>query len=220
MNHVITIGRQFGSGGHEVGLRLSKRLGIPFYDKELLTLTAENSRFAESYLTKMDEQKPSLLNMGMTSLIPGAGVATSREVVMNQFYSLSPTDQVFLEKSKVIQALAQKGPCVIIGRCADYILRDCDTIDFFIHADIEDRISRKLALEEHSDNDRAKMEKIIRNTDKSRSKYYEYYTHQKWGDADNYDLSVNTSSVGIDGAVEVILKFIEEFRKKTIMPDK
>lgn len=220
MKHIITIGRQFGSGGHETGLRLSKRLGIPFYDKELLTLTAENSRFAESYLSKMDEMKPSLLNIGTAGLVPGAGVATSREIMMNQFYNMSPNDQVFLEKSKVIQALAQKGPCVIIGRCADYILRDYDTINIFIHASLEDRISRKLALEEHAEHDRASMEKLIKNNDKNRSKYYEYYTHQKWGDATNYDLSIDTSDVGVDGAVEVLLKFLEEFKKKTLMPDK
>ena len=220
MNHVITIGRQFGSGGHEAGLRLSKRLGIPFYDKELLTLTAENSRFAESYISKIDEQKPSLLNIGTAGLFPSAGVAASREIMMSQFYNMSPNDQVFLEKSKVIQALAQKGPCVIIGRCANYILRDYDTIDIFIHANFEDRVNRKLALEEHADHDRASMEKLVKNTDKNRSKYYEYYTHQKWGDAVNYDLSIDTSDVGVDGAVEVMVKFIEEFRKKTLMPDK
>jgi CMP/dCMP kinase len=220
MGHVVTIGRQFGSGGHEVGRRLAKRLGIPFYDKELITLTAEQSRFAESYLEKMDEQKPSLLNMGSAGLVPSAGVAMSREVVMNQFYNLSPNDQVFLEKSKVIQALAEKGSCVIVGRCADYVLRDYDTVNFFIQADLEDRISRKLALEEHAEHDRASMEKLIKSTDKSRSKYYEYYTHKVWGNASNYDLCINTSAIGIDGAVEVLLKFIEEFKKKTIMPDK
>lgn len=110
MGHVVTIGRQFGSGGHEVGRRLAMRLGIPFYDKELITLTAENSRFAESYLAKMDEQKPSLLNLGSAGLVPSAGIAMSREVVMNQFYNLSPNDQVFLEKSRIIQALAKKVP--------------------------------------------------------------------------------------------------------------
>ncbi len=220
MGHVVTIGRQFGSGGHEVGRRLAMRLGIPFYDKELITLTAENSRFAESYLAKMDEQKPSLLNMGSAGLVPSAGIAMSREVVMNQFYNLSPNDQVFLEKSRIIQALAKKGSCVIVGRCADYVLRDYDTVNFFIQANLEDRVSRKLALEEHVEHDRASMEKLIKSTDKNRSKYYEYYTHKKWGNASNYDLCVNTSSVGVDGAVDVLLKFIEEFKKKTIMPDK
>ena len=220
MGHVITIGRQFGSGGHEVGRRLAQRLGIPFYDKELITLTAEQSRFAESYLSKMDEQKPSILNMNTAGILPGAGVAMAREVVVNQFYNLSPNDQVFLEKSKVIQELAEKGSCVIVGRCADYILRDYDTVNFFVLASLEDRISRKLALEEHAEHNKASMEKLIKTTDKNRSKYYEYYTHKKWGEASNYDLCVNTSAVGVDGAVEVMMKFIEEFKKRTLMPDK
>ncbi len=220
MGHVITIGRQFGSGGHEVGRRLAQRLGIPFYDKELITLTAEQSRFAESYLSKMDEQKPSILNMNTAGIIPGAGVAMAREVVVNQFYNLSPNDQVFLEKSKVIQELAEKGSCVIVGRCADYVLRDYDTVNFFVLATLEDRINRKLALEEHAEHNKASMEKLIKTTDKNRSKYYEYYTHKKWGEASNYDLCVNTSAVGVDGAVEVMMKFIEEFKKKTLMPDK
>ena len=96
MQRVITIGRQFGSGGHEVGLRLSKKLGIPFYDKELISLTAQNSRFAESYLEKMDEQKPSFLNIGSAGLMSGAGGTSSAQNAMSQFYNLSPNDQIFL----------------------------------------------------------------------------------------------------------------------------
>ena len=109
MPRVITIGRQFGSGGHEVGLRLSKKMGIPFYDKELIRLTAKNSRFAESYLEKMDEQKPSFLNIGSAGIISGAGGTTAQNA-MSQFYNLSPNDQIFLETSKVMHKLAEKGP--------------------------------------------------------------------------------------------------------------
>lgn len=220
MGRVITIGRQFGSGGHEVGLRLAKRLGIPFYDKELLTLTSENSRFAESYLKKMDEQKPSFLNVGSTSIVSGAGVSSSAETSMNQFYHLSPNDQIFLAQSKVMHDLAAKGPCVIVGRCADYVLRDFDPVNFFVYADLKDRVERKLALEEHIGMNAQAMEKLIKSTDKNRSKFYEYYSHTVWGDAKNYHLCIDTSSVGVDGAVEIMMKFIEEFRKKNILPDK
>ena len=220
MPKVITIGREFGSGGHEVGLRLAKKMGIPFYDKEILSLTAKNSRFAESYLEKMDEQKPSFLNVGSAGLMSGAGGTSSAQSAMNQFYNLSPNDQIFLETSKVMQQLAEKGPCVIVGRCADYILRDLDPINLFICADIQDRIARKLALDENKDMDEQSMEKKIRQTDKSRSKYYEYYSHEVWGAAENYHLCINTSVVGVDGAVEIIYKFVEEFRKKNLMPDK
>ena len=220
MPRVITIGRQFGSGGHEVGSRLAKKMGIPFYDKEILRLTAKNSRFAESYLEKMDEQKPSFLNVGSAGLMSGAGGTSSAQGALTQFYNLSPNDQIFLETSKVMNSLAEKGPCVIVGRCADYILRELDPINFFICADIQDRVARKLALEEHSDMSEQEMEKLIRQTDKSRSKYYEYYSHEIWGSADNYHMCINTSVVGVDGAVEIIMKFVEEFRKKNLMPDK
>ena len=220
MPNVITIGRQFGSGGHEVGSRLAKKMGIPFYDKEILSLTAKNSRFAESYLEKMDEQKPSFLNIGSAGLMAGAGGTSSAQGAMTQFYNLSPNDQIFLETSKVMHSLAEKGPCVIVGRCADYILRDMDPVNFFICADIQDRVARKLALEEHSEHDEQSMEKLIRQTDKSRSKYYEYYSHEVWGAAENYHMCINTSVVGVDGAVAIILKFVEEFRKKNLMPDK
>ena len=220
MPRVITIGRQFGSGGHEVGSRLAKKMGIPFYDKEILRLTAKNSRFAESYLEKMDEQKPSFLNVGSAGLMSGAGGTSSAQGAITQFYNLSPNDQIFLETSKVMNSLAEKGPCVIVGRCADYILRELDPINFFICADIQDRVARKLALEEHSDMTEQEMEKLIRQTDKSRSKYYEYYSHEIWGSADNYHMCINTSVVGVDGAVEIIMKFVEEFRKKNLMPDK
>ena len=220
MPRVITIGRQFGSGGHEVGSRLAKKMGIPFYDKEILSLTAKNSRFAESYLEKMDEQKPSFLNVGSAGLMSGAGGTSSAQGAITQFYNLSPNDQIFLETSKVMNSLAEKGPCVIVGRCADYILRDLDPVNFFICADIKDRVARKLALDEHSEMTEQEMEKLIRQTDKSRSKYYEYYSHEIWGSADNYHMCINTSVVGVDGAVEIIMKFVEEFRKKNLMPDK
>jgi cytidylate kinase len=219
MGRVITIGRQFGSGGHEVGLRLAKRLGIPFYDKELLSLTAQNSRFAESYLEKMDEQKPSFLNIGSAGLISGAGLSSHAENAMNQFYHLSPNDQIFLATSKVMHSLAEKGPCVIVGRCADYILRDIEPVNFFIYADMQDRIARKIALDDHQHLNEQEMEKLIRQTDKTRGKYYEYYSHEVWGAAKNYHLCIDTSVVGVDGAVEIIMKFIEEFRRKNIMPD-
>ena len=219
MPKVITIGRQFGSGGHEVGLRLSKKMGIPFYDKEIIRLTAKSSRFAESYLERMDEQKPSFLNIGSAGILSGAGGASSAQNAMSQFYNLSPNDQVFLATSKVMQSLAEKGPCVIVGRCADYILREFDPVNFFICADLKDRIARKMALDEHKDTTEQAMEKLILQTDKSRSKFYEYYSHEPWGAADNYHLCINTSVVGVDGAVEIIMKFVEEFRKKNLMPD-
>ncbi|MCR5761227.1 MAG: cytidylate kinase-like family protein [Sphaerochaetaceae bacterium] len=209
MNTVITIGRQFGSGGHEVGLRLAKKLGIPFYDRELLKITAENSRFAESYLKKMDEQKPHFLSLGSASALS----------TINSFSMLLPNDEVFIEVGKVISQLAQKSSCVIVGRCADYVLKDMDTVNIFISADLEDRINRKLVLEEHAGITKPEMKKIVLETDKNRAKFSEYYTHEEWGNAKKYDLCINTSRVGINGAVDLIVKYLELTNKSGILPD-
>ncbi|MCR4676791.1 MAG: cytidylate kinase-like family protein [Sphaerochaetaceae bacterium] len=209
MDRIITIGRQFGSGGHEVGLRLAKRLGIPFYDRELLKITAENSRFAESYLRKMDEQRPHFLTLGSASSLS----------TINSFSMLLPNDEVFIEVGKVISELAHKGPCVIVGRCADYVLKDMDTVNIFICADLEDRINRKLVLEEHAGISPQEMRKIVLETDKNRAKFSEYYTHEEWGKAAKYDLCINTSRTGVNGAVEVIANYLELTKRPGILPD-
>lgn len=206
MNSVITISRQFGSGGHEIGLRLSKKLNIPFYDGEILTLTAENSRFAESYLNKIDEQKPNFFNFG-----------TASHLAISNFTMMSPNDEAFVEMTKVIKTLAKQGPCIIVGRCADYILKG-ESINFFVHADIKDRVERKLALEEKKRKPE-EMEKYVLGKDKERAKFHEYYSHEKWADATNYHLCINTSAVGIDGAVDLMVKYVEEYGKKNILPD-
>lgn len=212
MDRIITIGRQFGSGGHESGKRLAEKLGIPFYDKEILTLTAEKTHFAESYLEIIDEKRPSFLSMGM-------GTGAMNDSFVNYFYHLSPNDQAFLEIGKVMKDLAKQGPCVITGRCADYVLKEFNPINFFISAKLEERVSRKMALEEHGEMTADDMEKIITSADRNRSKYYEYYTHEKWGEASHYHMCIDTSSVGVDGAVKLMKLFVEEFGKKNIMPD-
>lgn len=210
MDKVITISREFGSGGHEIGVRLAKKLGIPFYDGELLDIAAKNSRFAESYLKKMDEQKPNFFNLGSISSFS----------IVNNFSMVSPNDEVFLEICKVIKDVASKGPCVIVGRCADYILKETGSLNFFIHARLEDRVQRKLALEENSHLSKEEMEKFVLSTDKGRAKFHEYYSHERWGDCSLYDMCINTSDVGIDGAVDILAKFIETVGNKNIMPDK
>lgn len=212
MNFVITIGRQFGSGGHEVGFRLAKKLGIPFYDKELLKITAENSNFAESFLEKVDEQKPKFMSFG------GVGVSAS-SMGLGNYYNLSANDRVFVETGKTMHSLVEKGPCVIVGRCADYVLRDVPTVDVFISADLKDRVARKVALEKNGGISEEEMEKLILSTDKNRAKYYEYYSHEKWGDSAHYDLCINTSYVGVDGAVEVIENYLSKFGHKGVLPN-
>lgn len=210
MDKIITISRQYGSGGHEVGKRLAGKLGISFFDGELLSIAAKNSRFAESYLKKLDEKKPNFFNFGSISAFP----------VISNISSVSPNDEVFLLILKTIKDVASKGPCVIVGHCADYILKDLDPVNIFINADLEDRIQRKLALEDNSSMTREEMEKRVISKEKSRAKFHEFYSHEKWGDASLYDLCINTSLVGVDGAVDLIIDFIDSFGKKSILPDK
>lgn len=220
MNKIITIGRQFGSGGHEAGKRLADKLGIPLYDKEILTMTAENSHFAESFLKKIDETRPSFLNLGMGGMAAGTALAATNEAFVNQFYSLSPNDQAFLEMSKVLKNIAAKGPCIIIGRCADYILKEFEPVNFFLCADLDQRVRRKMALDEHSGVTEEEMTKLVETTDKNRAKFYEYYSHDRWGEASHYHMCIDTGKVGVDGAVRLMCLYIEEFGKKNIMPDK
>ena len=220
MDRVITIGRQYGSGGHEAGKRLAEKLGIPFYDKNILTLTAENSHFSESYLNTIDEKKPNLLSLGIGGISAGSALSVISEGFVDSYYHLSQNDRAFLAISKVMKEVASKGPCVVIGRCSDYVLKDFNPINFFLTAQLEDRIDRKLALEEHSGIKNSEMEKIILSVDKNRAKFYEYYSHEKWGDAANYHMCIDTSFVGVDGAVELMCLFVQEYGKNNLMPDK
>lgn len=197
VNRIITIARQFGSGGHEVGVKLAERLGFKFYDKELVEMIAQKGGLEAKFLHDNDEKPPTPIY----PVMPG--------FAMPIFYQQAPSDIVYTEQSKLIKNLAEEGSCVIVGRCADYILKDDGGIHCFIHADLEDRISRKLAMVpdglEFSRND---IKKRIEDVDKKRARYYEYYTDRTWGAIGNYDLCVSTSKVGIDGAVATIAEYV------------
>ncbi|MEA4994258.1 MAG: cytidylate kinase-like family protein [Oscillibacter sp.] len=194
MRTVVTIGRQLGSGGREIGLRLAKKLGIPFYDKELLRKAAEESGLSEKLFDSFDERPKSLLySIAMDSYmfaLPGAGVSDSLE------------QQVYQATFGAIRRAAGDGPCVIIGRCADYALEDRDNVlNLFIHAPLERRIAmearrQKLELEQA-------RQQILR-TDKRRANYYEYYSAKRWGAVDSYDFCLDSSIFGYEGTVELI----------------
>lgn len=194
---IVTISREYGSGGREVGQKLAQALGVPFYDNELITLAAKKSGYAEG-LFEETNQKPagSLL---YTLSMYGAGVAA---------FDLPLNDKVFLVQSDVIKDVAAQGPCVIVGRCADYVLRDCaNTVNVFIYGDPAARVERavgKLGLPA------AKAKDMVAKIDKRRASYYDYYTSQKWGRASNYDICIDSSTLGIDGTVEVIRCFVAQ----------
>ena len=201
MHQIITIGREFGSGGREIGKRLAELLGIAYYDKEIIEEIAKRTKLAESYVQQIVEQKPGFyypITIGRTLHAQGTD------------YLLKQQSDVYAEKNAVLREMAEKSPCVIVGRCADYILQDQKPFRLFVYADMASKMARcrrKAEVEEHL-SDRALM-KQIRRVDKSRARYYEYYTGQKWGARENYDLCVNTSSVDIKELAEAIAKLLK-----------
>ncbi len=206
-NIVVTIARQFGSGGHEIGRRLAKRLNVPLYDKELITHAAQESGLSEEVLHYFDE-KPT--NSLLYSLSTGAYSVAEGGVVN---YSLPVNQQVFQAQFDAIRSLAEKSSCVIVGRCADYALENHEGhVSIFVHADLHDRMER-VAEYDHITLTEAKNRVI--KSDKRRANYYNFYSGKKWGDAGTYDLCINTSTVGYDNAVELIADFVEMKRAKT-----
>ena len=195
MKTIITIGREFGSGGHEIGFRLAEELGIPFYDKLLVSMVAEEGEFAQKYLEEMDEK----VNIHIAPFL----ATRSNYSVYNQPVS----DKIFFRQAEIIRKLADEGACVIVGRCADYTLeKHPDLLRVFLFGELKDRVARKEAMNleiEESD-----MTKHVQNTDKKRSRYYRHYTGKVWGDRDNYDLCINTSVIGINETVELLKRLV------------
>lgn len=197
---VITIGREFGSGGHEIGTKLAQRLGVKCYDKELLAIAAKESGLCEDLFESQDE-KPT--NSFLYSLV----MDTYSLGYTNSYVNMPINHKVFLAQFDAIKKLAEKESCVIVGRCADYALEDDPfAVSVFIKADLDKRIERIKKTFELPEN---KAADLIQKTDKKRASYYNYYSSKKWGDAKSYDLCVDSGLVGIEGAIEVILKFIE-----------
>lgn len=201
-NKIYTIGREFGSGGREVGEKLAAKLGIKLYDKELLQQAAKDSGFCEEIFENHDEKPTNsfLYSLFMdTYSVSGYSAAPFLDMPLNH--------KVFLAQFETIKKIAEKESCVIVGRCADYALSDNpDCINIFIHADLDVRIknvSRNLNITENKARD------IINKTDKQRASYYNYYTSKKWGDSKSYNLSLDAGKLGTDNCVEMILKFRE-----------
>ena len=196
MNTIITIGRQCGSGGHTIGKTVAERLGIPFYDKEIIKTVAERSGLTEHTVEKEGEYSTtSLLFNVATRGISGFDVASKDNMLVR--------DIVNAYQTEYIMELAEKGPCVIVGRSADYILENrANCLHIFIHGDLSDRAKR--VVEEHGI-DPLEAEKHVLERDKKRAKYYRHITDQVWGQAENYDLCLNSSKFGIDGCVDLIL---------------
>lgn len=195
---IISIGRQFGSGGHEVGRRIAAELGLKLYDKELLKMVAEQSNICEQVLQDYDE-KPT--NSLLYSIV--MDVYPSMEYVGNTL-----SQQVYQAQYNTIRRLGESGGCVIVGRAADYILRDNPHLtSVFIHSDMKFRLDRVM---EYEHLDEAKARDRILKADKKRASFYNFQTEKKWGLASSYNLCLDTSDIGIDGCVKMIELYLEQ----------
>lgn len=203
MNTIITIGRQFGSGGREIGEKLAEHFGIKCYDKELLSRAAKESGFCEEMIENHDEKPTNsfLYNLVMDTYSFGYNASS--------FVDMPISHKVFLAQFDTIKKIANEGPCVIVGRCADYALADYkNCVNVFIHGDSEVKIKRIMNKYNLSEQ---KAKDLITKKDKQRQSYYNYYSSKKWGRADTYDMTINSSVLGIDGTVKLLIQLIEDF---------
>lgn len=207
-NKIITITRQYGSGGHDIGKMLADKLNIPFYDKELITLAAKESGVSPEVFEHVDEKATNsllyALSLGLYDY--GSGFPASMG-------DLPVNDKLYILQHKIIKDMAEMQNFVIVGRCADYILRDKkNVVKVFIYADIESRINR--VLQRHDDIDPTRAKQAVLKADKTRSNYYSFYSGQKWGLPENYDLCINSSKLGIEQAADLIMDYIDITNKK------
>lgn len=199
-NLIFTIGREFGSGGMAVGVELAKRLDIKCYDKELLKIASKESGFCQDIFENQDE-KPT--NSFLYSLVMDTYSISGYSSA--PFLDMPLSHKVFLAQFETIKKIAAQESCVFVGRCADYALSELDTcINVFIHADIDYRIKQVMERNQLTEN---KAKDLIQKTDKQRASYYNYYTSKKWGDCRSYNLTLDSSKLGIEGCVDLILAY-------------
>ena len=197
---IITISREFGSGGRSVGRKVAERLGIPFYDKELVEQVALESGFAPKFVEEHGEHSP-----GKT-LFSYAFAPQGVPGVMN---GMSTADFLWHIQCSTILQLAEQGPCVIVGRNADYILKDrTDVLHTYIHADMNFRADRIVRL--YGESEKSPLTRL-QEKDKRRKVNYQHYTGRSWGDADNYDISLNTAVIGVENAAKIIIDLVNSF---------
>lgn len=204
MNNIITIGREFGSGGRELARRLAEELGYAYYDQEILREIASRTQLSESYVRAIVEHSP------VTSY--PIHVVRSFHPIMSPV--MDQTNKVCQEQTAIIKELAEKSDCVIVGRCADYILRDSSPIRVFVYADMQEKIKRcrEKSGDAESLSDK-ELEKQIKSIDKNRKKYYDFYTGQEWGNRRNYDLLINTTNIPIKLAAHDLAVLIKTIAK-------
>lgn len=199
MNRIITIGREFGSGGREIGHSIAEKLQIAYYDREIVNELVKRTKLAEDYLSRMDETGP----FPLMTFTTGRSLWSSMNPMLEQHMD------VLQQESEIIKDMANRSDCVIVGRRADFILRDMNPLRVFTYADMDFKVARCRAREasEEKLTDR-KLRQEISRIDKNRSEYYGFLTGKKWGDKGNYDLCVNTAERSFDKIVDGIIAFL------------
>ena len=200
-NTIITIGRQFGSAGREIGYKVAEDLGIKLYDREMLDRAAKESGICQELFETHDEKPTNsfLYSLVMDTYSLGYSAGSYADMPINH--------KVFLAQFDAIKKIADEGPCILVGRCADYALEEYDNVlSVFIHTDLDSRIRRIARIYDLTD---AKAKELILKTDKKRSSYYNYYSNKKWGSAESYHMCLDSSVLVISGTAEAIEKLVE-----------
>ena len=208
MTKVITIGRQYGSAGHDIGELVAKELGCRFYDKELVELAAQKSNLAPEAVKKIDEHASSSLLYSLAS-----GSYSLKGSAGPLYYEMPLNDKLFIAQSEAIKGVAAEGDCVIVGRCADYVLEDepdIELVNVFVYAPLEFRIKR---VADALDLSEKKAKESVVKTDKQRKTYYGYYTNRNWGEMCNYDICLNSEKIGIERAAKLIVDYMRGTEK-------
>lgn len=205
---IITIGREFGSAGREIGSKVAEKLGIKLYDKEMLDRAAKESGICQELFETHDEKPTNsfLYSLVMDTYSLGYSGGAYADMPINH--------KVFLAQFNAIKKIADEGPCILVGRCADYALQEYENvISMFIHADLDIRIRRIARIYDLTD---TKAKEMVIKTDKKRASYYDYYTNKKWSNVASYDMCLDSAILGIDGTAEAIMKLVELKEKNLV----
>ncbi len=201
MNKIITISREYGSGGRYIAQILAKKLNVPLYDKEILTLAAKESGISKEFFEEYDERTTRSYLFSLMASLPG------RSNLLDGYTELPLNHKIFLAQFEAIKQIAKEGPCVIVGRCADWVLQeDPRLVKIFIQAPMESKIERAV---KYYGKEKDKAQDQIKKVDKQRANYYEYYTSNKWGKRESFDLCVNSAALGVEKTAELLAQFVQ-----------
>lgn len=202
MRRIITVGREFGSGGRELGRRIAEELQIAYYDQEIITEIAKRTALSEAYIRQIEEKRP----------VVSFPIHIGHSFYLSPDPTFHPDLSIYTKQHDLLHELARKSDCVIVGRCADFILRDQKPIRIFSYADMPSKIKRCIDRRPVDENlSEAQMKKRIMEIDRSRAQYYSFFTEQKWGAKENFDLLANTSGTDIKKMSESLCSYIRAY---------